>query len=355
MRTATFFRALWVRLSLLAATGLLATSAAHAQTAPDWASVQRGSSNLGTSSGTGVAVAADGSQYVTGSFENTFTLGAVTLTAGAGRSHVFLAKYSAAGVVLWATQLDCAGTNLFGTLAVDAAGNVYLAGPFATSVTLGGTTLTAASDSFLAKYSPQGVLQWARQGGGTSTSVRCIATDAAGNVAIAGGYSGYVNFGVGVTNSGTSGCFFYRLSPTGSVLQGTNVATQVGTSPFSATVFPNALAFDGAGNAYIAGGFYGTMAFGATSLTAAFSSSTDSFLCKLDAAAAPVWAVADASTRNVGGLAVDAAGNAVVCGTPDIYLARFTPQGVRQWSRRITATGTGPTDMGQFTTFTPWM
>ena len=54
--------------------------------------------------------------------------------------------------------------------AVDAAGNVYLAGNFTNTVVLGGTTLTSLGsyDVFMAKFNPaSNQFVWAQRAGGT--------------------------------------------------------------------------------------------------------------------------------------------------------------------------------------------
>ena len=340
----------WARVGLAVACCLGALGA-RAQTAPAWASVWRTSSPTATSygAGHGIALAADGSRYIAGQFEGTLTLGPATLTAGPGTTHQFLAKYSAAGVVLWATQLDGGGSFSAIHVAVDAAGNAYLAGPFYSTIAFSGTTLTAAPanyDSFLAKYDAQGALQWARQGG-SGTHASSLATDAGGNVALAGNSATAAAFG-GAPLPGTGICY-YKFSPAGAILQARRVGTcQVGFA------LETALVLDGAGNAYLAGGFRGPAAFGALAL-APNDGYADMFLCKLDATAVPVW------VRRAGGpngdtataVAVDAAGNPVVCGSsgyvepPDspagnvLFVDQFTAQGVPVWSHTLGPLYTG--------------
>ncbi|GAB2848147.1 hypothetical protein [Hymenobacter ruber] len=349
MKNSTAFRG-WV--GLFAAI-VLSTQGAQAQTAPTWDTVQRTSSPNATSYGAGrsIALAADGSRYITGEFVGPLTLGTFTLTPGAGSAHQFLAKYSAAGAVLWATQLDGGGSAYNIHVATDAAGNAYLAGTFASAVTFSGTTLTPTgtnSDSYLAKFDPQGTMQWVRQGG-NGTLATSIATDASGNVAVAGYSDTAAAFG-GAPLAGSGMCY-YKFSPAGTMLQARRVATaQLG--------FPieTALALDGAGNAYVAGAISNTATFGTLTLgpTNGFYFA---FLCKLDATGTPAW------VRRVGGLygamanavAVDAAGNPVVgsssgyVDTPGgpqgstLFVDQLSAQGVPVWSQSIGPlfTGTG--------------
>ncbi|MBC6609664.1 T9SS type A sorting domain-containing protein [Hymenobacter sp. BT507] len=319
------------------ALGLLGGSA-HAQSTPTWASAQRVTSTGANSGsyGQSVAVSADGSQYVTGAFAGTITLGTTTLTAGAGTTHLFLAKYSAAGAVLWAIKLD-ASAYASSTVAVDAAGNAYMAGEFDSTITLGTTTLTtSAYDAYVVKYDAQGMQQWVRQGGTAGTTSRGIATDASGNVLLTGHFNTSVAFGGTPLTGG--GIYFYRFSPAGNVLQATRVASQG---------FAYGLTADNTGNTYITGEFTDAVVFGTTTLTSAGRS--DLYVCKLDATGTVLWARREGGPNEDVGLsvAVDANGNPVVGGYSDgvqvggqqtskLLLARYSNQGTALWNRQIT-------------------
>ncbi len=83
----------------------------------------------------GAAVASDaaGNVCVTGSFSGTAAFGsgpaAFTLTS-AGGTDVFVAKYTAAGALLWARDLGGSGDDAGAGVTVDGAGNVYTTGSF---------------------------------------------------------------------------------------------------------------------------------------------------------------------------------------------------------------------------------
>lgn len=220
----------------LVAAMLLATGS-YAQTVPGWNQLRLLPASTGFSDAYTVAVAADGGQYVAGRFFGAFALGnGLTLTAGPGMAHLFLVKYSAVGVALWATALDAATPDVACQVAVDAAGNAYLAGHFIDALSVGTTTLTTSTsaasnayDTFLVKYNAQGALQWSRQGmagrtgtAGTST-LGDVATDASGNVVIVGNFSSAIAFG-GPSLAGT-GIFYYRFSSAGVLLQGQVLST----------------------------------------------------------------------------------------------------------------------------------
>ena len=86
----------------------------------------------------GIAVDAAGDAYLTGYFSRTANFnptGLFDLTSH-GRSDIFAAKYSPSGALVWAdnmgsNDLNAARRNMGTSIAIDAAGNVYLTGIFA--------------------------------------------------------------------------------------------------------------------------------------------------------------------------------------------------------------------------------
>jgi hypothetical protein len=79
-----------------------------------------------------VAVDSQGNVFVTGGFDSAIAFGKTTLISFGGND-LYLAKFSAAGVPLWAKQFGNAGNDiglLLTRVAVDAAGNVVLGGCF---------------------------------------------------------------------------------------------------------------------------------------------------------------------------------------------------------------------------------
>lgn len=111
-----------------------------------------------------VAVAADGSTYVTGNFTQAFAFGTTFLENTANSA--YLAKYNAAGEKQWAVALKGAAT--IRAIDTDANGNVYIAGVFADVVEMGSTgeteTINGMADEteqvsgFIAAYNADGQL-----------------------------------------------------------------------------------------------------------------------------------------------------------------------------------------------------
>ncbi len=140
----------------------------------------------------GLALALDplGNVYVTGHFENTIAFGSSILTR-VGKDDAFIVKYNSAGVVQWARSGGSSDLDEGRGIAVDKLGNAYVTGYFSKNAQFGSTTLTnftgENSDMFIAKYDSAGAFQWARGIGGNDPEVgNAVAVDAAGNCYVAG-------------------------------------------------------------------------------------------------------------------------------------------------------------------------
>lgn len=150
---------------------------------------------LGTPSdeyGYGVATDAGGNVYVTG-----VTSGHLEGT-NAGGTDMFLAKYNTSGVKQWTRQLGTTSDDDGWGVAVDANGNIFVAGD--TYGALEENTSAGDWDAFLVKYNTSGTRQWIRQFGTDSEDVAYgVKTDSGGNAFVTGytfgGLDGNINAG----------------------------------------------------------------------------------------------------------------------------------------------------------------
>ena len=310
--------------------------------------------------GEGVALAADGSRYVVGTFEGTATFGDVSVTS-AGDSDIFLVKYDGPTAV-WARR---AGTDVFndfgGAVAVAPDGSVYATGFFTGIATWDGganpdVELTTFSDfdAFVAKYTPAGDLAWVRQAGGTGQDTgRDLAVDAAGNVYLVGGFEGTGSFGdVTLTSAGSSDAFLAKYDPDGNVVWARRGGSDQGDLAYGVAVTDD-------GAAHVSGSFRGVAQFGGLPIQSA--GATDVFVVQYDADGEPVWVEgigADGSefTRG-GGIGLDADGNVYVTGSfsntilvasdvlvstgfTDVFVAKLSAEGDELWGRRGGGDGT---------------
>ena len=172
----------------------------------------------GVSEDAGAGVAADdqGNVYVTGSFTTPATFASTNLT-GSGVD-MFLAKYNSAGTFAWVRRAG--GNNaIYGdggeSIAIDAARNVYVTGFFSGTANFGTTNLptTGLDDIFVAKYTPAGILQWARKIGGANLDVGyAIAVDPATNICVTGFFYATAAFGgTNFTSAGFDDLFALKL------------------------------------------------------------------------------------------------------------------------------------------------
>jgi hypothetical protein len=154
----------------------------------------------------GVAVDASSNIMVVGR-----TGGALPGQTNAGGDDAFVRKYSPDGAELWTRQFGTAGPDLATAVAVDASGNILVAGT--TEGALPGQTQAGSGDAFVRKYSPDGTELWTRQfGTPLSDESFAVATDVAGNVYVAGDTIGVFP---GQTRAGYDDAFVRKYSSAG--------------------------------------------------------------------------------------------------------------------------------------------
>lgn len=174
--------------------------------------------------------------------------------------------------------------------AVDAAGNVYLAGNFTNTVVLGTTTLTSLGsyDVFVAKFNPAShQFVWVQQAGGTGYDLVTALTVSGTSVYVTGTFRGATaNFGpIVLTNAGTNArttdVYVAKLLDAGSTSSFAWAQRAGGLD----NEFANAVGVNGT-SVYVAGNFNSaTASFGATTLTNANATgspaSDDVYVAKL--------------------------------------------------------------------------
>ncbi|MGP8214946.1 MAG: SBBP repeat-containing protein [Bacteroidia bacterium] len=217
-----------------------------------------------------------GNIFLTGYFtSSSITFGSFTLTqtSGGGTQSTFIAKYDAAGNVLWASSPNAAGSY--------------------------------GSDCC----------------GSQGDSPSAITTDKKGNVYITGEFSGAtLTFGsapiLNFIGSGYNDAYTVKYDSTGNVIWAKNFG---GTSGYNPVLSPSAMAADSNGNVYITGYFENnTVTFGSTLLTnGKLVANNDNayFIAKYDSSGNPQWAENAGGWADFGyGIATDASNNIYVVG-----------------------------------------
>ena len=169
-----------------------------------------------------IATAVDtaGNIYLAGHFsgQTTLVLGGVTLTK-IGTRDGWLAKLDASRTVIWAKNIGGGGADTFGRgIAVDTAGNVYFSGNFSANLSTPTLNLIGTQDGLILKFDRTGTITWAKNfgGPGSTSSVEGIAVDAAGNVCLAGYFSAPL-MTPALTNVGTQDALALKLDSNGTI------------------------------------------------------------------------------------------------------------------------------------------
>lgn len=316
-----------------------------------WGAVAGGAGSDGANA---VAVDTNGNAFVAGHFTGTALFGTNQLVS-AGVKDGFLAKYSAAGQLLWVRGFGGPGFDVVNAVAVDTNGNAYVVGNFEGTVTFGAAVLTntsasSFSDVFIAKFDAGGTNVWARGLGVAASSDlgNAVALDGAGNVLVAG-QSTFPSFsGVALTNHGR--IFVAKYDNAGNPLW----ARKAGGGGAGQFDTATALAADAAGNVYLAGVFASATAAFDGGLALANEGGFDAFLARFDSTGGLQWVrqLGGAQDARANGVAVDEAGNAYVAGEfigalqlpgtnlttagsdQNLFVARFSPAGTVDWARQ---------------------
>jgi hypothetical protein len=200
------------------------------------------------------------------------------------------------------------------TVATDATGNLYVGGQ---------TFLGSDGDMWIAKYGPNGALQWSTTYAGTSVdddNCTAIVVDSAGNVYAAGNSAGAIAL--------------LKYSP-GGALQWVQ-RFQDGFWGWSSLA---GMVIDGSGNIVLAG-----------TTTTSTSSPTDVIVLKYSSSGVLQWSSRYLTTgglnESASAIGVDGIGNVYVTGTAyggatdyDMLLLKFSPTGTRLWERKYDGPG----------------
>lgn len=275
-----------------------------------WAT-SAGADNL--SAGADISVTANGTIYVGGYFFNYTAFGADTLNS-LGSSDLFVASFDNNGNYQWSRAAGGSGMDVITGIDADDQDNLYLTGTFDTLCVVETVGLNPVDerDLFVARYDATGALQWANGFGGTDDDESGgVATDAWGNVYLAGRFKSTIDFGgTTLVSGGADDVFLTKIDSTGAVLW----AHQEGGPQFAAATD---VAVGPQGTPHITGFFANDIVVGLDTLYNTLTNgSTDLFVARYDTAGVPLWA------RNGGGassddgeaIAIDNLGAAVVTG-----------------------------------------
>jgi hypothetical protein len=303
--------------------------------------------------GYGIGTDASGNVYVAGKFEMNAEFDSVTVNCY-GNHDLFLAKYSPAGQLLWVKTGGGYSGDYAHDMCVDSQGNIYIAGEIDGTATFGNTTVNGnigSDDALIMKYDSNGNLVWARAYGGASREdARSLALDAAGNIYLIGVFRDTSTIGAYTliaSSQDVDDVFIARLDPAGNVVW---VKTIGGMGDDTG----RGIDVDSQGNVYAVGAFEGSASFGgAVTLTEVYGN-RDLFLSKWDSNGNLIWVKqAGGQTNDVAwDVELDDFDNIYITGEfnhtvvfgsfslqpiggSDIFVAKYGIHGNVQWARRF--------------------
>ncbi|MBF9236028.1 T9SS type A sorting domain-containing protein [Hymenobacter sp. BT683] len=214
------------------------------QGTPRW--LQRYGSGLADYAGN-TALDANGHLLATMRFAGSFAggptaVGSQTLT-GTGLYFASLLQLDAAtGALGWARTISADRNCFFRSIAIDAAGNSYVAGSITGTATVGTQQLSSVGsingDALVVSYSPQGSVRWAQQSGSyLDEGADLVSLDGTGQLAVMGFFRGEGRFGSTTLTSPATP----NNSASGWVarLAGLPTATQPTAGPLALAFYPN--------------------------------------------------------------------------------------------------------------------
>ncbi len=343
-------------ITLLALGAMLIGSTAKAQ-APAWSLAQRAGGSAADACNA-VVTDAGGNFYLTGYFNSSQLALGTTLLNNTGGLDMYVVKYDPSGNVIWAKSSTGSGNDVGYSLTVDATGNVYVVGSSnSNNLMFGSVGLSAHGydDVFVVKYDPSGNVLWAKAGGGINDDLgESVAVDASGNVYITGIFASHtINFSgtVLTTNGGNNDVFLVKYNSGGTLVWAKNFGGYDDEGVGAVTL-------DATGNPYLTGSYLSPkIGFGTDTLVN--GGGLDLFTVKLDPSGNTVWAKTASGTLNDVGydIKVDASGNVHVVGTfnshnltfgttvlatkgnDDIFVLKYDPSGNVLWAKSLGGNG----------------
>jgi hypothetical protein len=319
------------------------------------------------------AVAGSNAVYIAGSFDSPrVDFGTVKVTNSTSTNIVdgFVARYTTNGVCEWARGIGGNDTKEPFSITVDGGGRVIVAGFFfSATATFGGVavtnTLSGTRDMFVAAYSTNGQIQWARSAGGAANdTANAVVGIAGGGAYVVGGF-GSTNLVAPpfvLANSDTDGvfsdAFLIRYTASGTV----SWAVRGGGGDNSDEWLGVATMTNG--DAVTMGYFISqTSTFGGLSVTNSANNTTaDLVVARYDSTGGVIWVThptgdGEEALYRLGGISVDFSNQIYVAAdfvsgtltwgsntlinsdgsafTGDAFLAKLDPSGIPQWMRRI--------------------
>jgi len=216
---------------------------------------------------TSIAIDASANVYITGFIGGNADMDPSAASASlnvSGTYNAYIGKYTSAGAYVYAKQIT-GGYSEGDDINLDASGNIYLTGSYATTNDFDPSAATAnlstssltQLDIFLAKYTNAGIYTFAKQIGGIGVDIGYqVVPDALGNIYLGGVFSSTCDFDPtatvnSLTSAGQGDLFVAKYDASG------NLTWKTGTGG-TTNDYCFGLGLDGSNNVYITGKVQGT-------------------------------------------------------------------------------------------------
>lgn len=265
-----------------------------------------------------------GNSYIIGAFSGSMMIGS-TNYGSTGGTDAFLIKVDSAGSFVWVKILGSTSDDQGTSVRIDNLGDIVISGFFRGTVNFSGINLTStgSSDIFVCKYSPAGVISWAKKFGSTGYDQNyALGVDGNGYIYLSGNTAGNFTFGSATAN----GSYFVKMAPNGNSIWAKSVA--------SSSYNPYEIQIGTDNNAYMIGWFTNTVNFmNSITLNSSSSNDQDFFIAKIDSSGAPLWAYVGNSpgTQYALALGLDSLNN--------VYVSGFTSDTLNYRGNRKTTNG----------------
>jgi hypothetical protein len=304
-------------------------------------------------SGMGVAVSSTNNVYVTGTYQGSVSVPALTSTAGS--PDALLLRYDPNGNLMWSRSIGGIGEDYAYGVAIRGSSAVHVTGAFTGTVNFGGGTRTsnaASSDAFVAQYdATNGAYRWVATSGGPGYDVaNAVAIDTNNGVWVTGSFEQTATIaGRPQTSAGLTDVFLGWLSATG----GDVFSWRIGGAGYDSGLGITINNFGGR----LVGYFNQSVAFPSSTLVGV--GRYTGFVAGYNSSQGFIWAHAlDAATEAIAeGVTIDASGNTYAvgrmsgagsaglagltsAGTADMFLARYNATGSQTWNRSMGGVGT---------------
>jgi hypothetical protein len=263
----------------------------------------------------GLAIRPQGGLVWGGIFWDSIQYQTTSLYAPSGGKGFYLWALNEEEEVDWAISIDGTGARVLTDLAIDDAGNIYLAGHFKEDLFVGDEILTAKAerDLFLIKYSAEGSLVWVAQAG-EEGDVRAnqLALLPSGKIALAGHYRGTLILADDelTSDSDDEDGFLAIFSEDGMPEWGLKAGAQYED-------FVNGLVVGEDGHLYLAGSFLGPLDIGGQEMIQTIGFNFNLFLAKITSLGEVVW------VRNIGATDEESGGLLLADGNRPVLTGLF--------------------------------